>query len=354
MTGEDGMTGSFIIFVRMKLKITFALLLLALLFSFYGYFQSETRKQRILPFPEGTTYPFEIKQGMSTKNIANSLLEFDFISNKSIFEWLARFKGFDKKIQSGLYLIPQRVSMTELLVLFTTGKVATIKVTLPEGRNSWEYFGILKKHFALDSLLFDSLVHDQQFSLSCSINASSLEGYLFPDTYDFPYKSTERQLLKILTRQFNQVLQSLPLKGSEVYQKYGLHGLLTLASIVEEEAMVAKEQPLIAGVFYNRLLKNWPLGADPTVRFAIKKLRGPLYRSELANTSPYNTRLHTGLPPGPISNPGKGAILAAASPDKTPYMFFVAKDNGSREHYFSETNKQHVSFKNKRKDNQQK
>jgi UPF0755 protein len=124
-----------------------------------------------------------------------------------------------------------------------------------------------------------------------------------------------------------------------------MNGWVTLASIVEKEAGVPSERPLIAGVFYNRLLQNWSLGADPTVRFVLRKLTGPITVKDLNVNSPYNTRRFTGLPPGPICNPGKGALLAALNPANTEMMFFVAKDNGSRQHFFSKNNTEHIRYK---------
>src|SRR5690606_12383156 len=130
-----------------------------------------------------------------------------------------------------------------------------------------------------------------------------------------------------------------------MYAKYGRHGWVTLASIVEEEAAVASEQDLIAGVFYNRLVQGWSLGADPTVRFAVRKPTGPLYVSDLNSNSPYNTRKFPGLPPGPICSPGRGALRSSLNPMATDKMYFVAKDDGTREHFFSVDNSAHVRYK---------
>jgi len=118
-----------------------------------------------------------------------------------------------------------------------------------------------------------------------------------------------------------------------------------MASIIEGEAMVAHERPLIAGVFYNRLKESMPLGADPTVRFALRKYREPLTRSDLSIESPYNTRIHKDLPPGPVGNPGAASICAAIHPEATEMLYFVAKYDGSKEHYFTSTNSEHLKKK---------
>jgi UPF0755 protein len=133
--------------------------------------------------------------------------------------------------------------------------------------------------------------------------------------------------------------------SAPIVAKYGERGWLTLASIVEKEAAVPQEQDPIAGVFWNRLNQGWSLGADPTVRYAVRKPTGPLLVSDLNTDSPYNTRKFTGLPPGPICNPGRGALRAALNPMKTDKMYFVAKDDGSREHFFSVDNADHMRFK---------
>jgi UPF0755 protein len=126
----------------------------------------------------------------------------------------------------------------------------------------------------------------------------------------------------------------------------GWHQVLTLASVVEEETGNPKERPLIAGVFHNRLRLDMPLGADPTVRFIFKNLTGPIYKSQLNSDNPYNTRKFKGLMPGPISNPGRHAIEATLRPDTTKMLYFVAKDDGSGEHFFSKSLEEHNRYKN--------
>jgi UPF0755 protein len=235
----------------------------------------------------------------------------------------------------------------------TSGKMATQVITIPEGKASWEIYSILKARFPLDSLRFDSLVHSAEFAAACHIAAPDLEGYLFPDTYVLPWRITERDVIKVMVKHFLAVAGQFDL-NTPMYQKYGQRGWLTLASIVEKEAAVRTEQDLIAGVFYNRLVQGWSLGADPTVRFAVRKPTGPLYVSDLNSDSPYNTRKFTGLPPGPICNPGRGALRAALNPMRTDKMYFVAKDDGSREHFFSTDNSAHVKYKDVAAANRQK
>ena len=164
-------------------------------------------------------------------------------------------------------------------------------------------------------------------------------GYHFPETYRFPEKVTEKALVERMVQSHLKLWKNITVPDS--LKKYSHHEFITLASIVEREATLLSELTRISGVFHNRLRRGYPLGADPTVRFALKKFGGPLRVSELNCNSPYNTRRFPGLPPGPICSPGAGAIKAAVNPMTTRDLYFVAKWDGSGEHDFSETNAEH-------------
>jgi UPF0755 protein len=167
-----------------------------------------------------------------------------------------------------------------------------------------------------------------------------------PNTYDFPYGTNEQIAIRILVRENLRLRDELEKKNSPVWKELGgWHGVLTMASVVEKEAAVPHERTRIAGVFMNRYRKGWPLGADPTVRFIFRNMTGPIYKSQLASDNPYNTRKFAGLMPGPIANPGRQAIEATLFPMQTEELFFVAKDDGSREHFFSKTNEEHNRYK---------
>ncbi|HKP96780.1 MAG TPA: endolytic transglycosylase MltG [Fibrobacteria bacterium] len=296
---------------------------------------------------------YEVPPKVSLASLGQDLHNKGLIRNATVFRLFLRVSRQDKKIRAGYFYIRPSNSVLEMAFKLTSGKMATQVVTIPEGKTSWETYSILKARFPLDSLRFDSLVHSREFAGACRVDAPSLEGFLFPDTYVLPWKVTERDVLKVMVRRFQDVTREFDLRAP-VYEKYGLIGWLTLASIVEKEAAVAAEQNPIAGVFYNRLVQGWSLGADPTVRFAVRKPTGPLFVSDLNCDSPYNTRKFTGLPPGPICNPGRGALRAALNPMKTDKMYFVAKDDGSREHFFSVDNSDHVKFKDVAAANRQK
>jgi len=302
----------------------------------------------------GESVLFEVPRGTSVNRLSSMLVDRGFISSRGPFKTWLRVTGKDRQIKSGHYSLPPCPTVRQLAAILTRGAaIAFRKVTIPEGQTSWEIFSILKQHYSnLDSLRFDSLVHSTSFAASCSLNAKSLEGYLFPETYHFPWHLSEERALRIMVKQFFHVIKTVELGNAALYVRHGLHGLTTMASIVEAEARVKSEMPTISGVFFNRLERGIALGADPTVRFFLRKMEGPLYVSELKNPSPYNTRVHAGLPPGPIGNPGRDAIFAAAFPEKTKYLFFVAMDDGTGRHFFSSTNRQHVRYKEVRKKNQ--
>jgi len=299
------------------------------------------------------TVLYQIPTNAHLKALSQDLENKGLITKAWAFKYFLILTRQDKKIRAGYFYINPSNSIFDLVWKLTSGKMATQTVTIPEGKASYEIYSILMAKFPLDSLKFDSLIHSCEFAQSIHINATSLEGYLFPDTYLLPWKVTERDVIKVMVDHFREVTKEFSF-NSPFYKSYGQRGWITLASIVEKEAAVASEQSLIAGVFYNRLKLGWSLGADPTVRFALRKPTGPLFVSDLECNSPYNTRKFMGLPPGPICNPGRGALRAALNPLETDKMFFVAKDDGSREHFFSVDNPEHLKYKAQAAANRQK
>jgi UPF0755 protein len=288
---------------------------------------------------------YEVPENVTASVLVRDLHERKLIAFPRVLKVVLRVTGWETRIRAGFYYLPPRNSVMEIARKLTSGEMATRAMTIPEGKASWEIFGILKKYFPLDSLVFEELVHSEEFARSLGVDAPGLEGYLFPDTYIVPWKLKERDVLRLLVTRFQEVAAGLPLDESPIVKRYGVHGLVTLASIVEKEASLPRERRRIAGVFYNRLRKGWSLGADPTVRFAVRKMTAPLRKDDLGISSPYNTRRFTGLPPGPICNPGEATLRATLKPEATGVMFFVAKDDGSREHYFTVTYAQHNAYK---------
>jgi len=315
------------------LPVVVILSLAALLLFFYRYhFQ-----------PFGTLHtPIEllIAPKTSLRGVASNLKAQRVIrSDKVLIAWM-RYKKLERKIQSGIVTVHQGDGVLRVCEELLSAKPIEISVMIPEGLTIEQTAAHILRTIPIDTAVFIALCYDSTFIASTGIEAVTLEGYLYPNTYRLPEKVTSEEILLKMTRKHQAVWDAIA-KPPEILNTYSHHQIVTLASIVEREATLFSEQPRIAGVFHNRLRLGYPLGADPTVRFALKKFAGPLRVSELNSNSPYNTRKFAGLPPGPICSPGKGALEAACSPLDTKDMYFVAKWDGSGEHDFSVTNAEH-------------
>lgn len=324
---------------KLFLFIFFSLLLAGFAGGFY------LKKRLETPSMNKNPIILEIPIGSSPAKVSQILHENKVWNDPDMFRLWCRVKKC--ALKAGWFEIPPQQNLEELIAIFESGKNAVRKVTIPEGRASWEMpFYIKKEYPELDAAVWDSLVQDAKFARSLGVNASSLEGYLFPETYLLPFKSDEETIIKTMVAANLKLRDELQSQGASVWKKLGgWHQILTLASVVEEETGNTSERTIIAGVFHNRLDLGMPLGADPTVRFIFKNLTGPIYKSQLNSDSPYNTRKFAGLMPGPISNPGRQAIEAVLNPEKTDKLYFVAKDDGSGTHFFGSTLIEHNRFK---------
>ncbi len=282
---------------------------------------------RIVYIPPGT--PFE--------RIATLLKKEGLIHSKWGFTLEAFRLGLMDKLKAGEYEIDPRMSPAEILRLLAEGRVVTYLITVPEGYNLWQIARLLAKVHICSQEEFFEIVRDQEFLKEMGIPGKTAEGFLFPDTYAYYRGLSCRAMITKMIQRFWEVWQEFAPRaeelGLDVYQ------VVTLASIVEKEALDPRERPLIAGVFWNRLKRGMPLQADPTVRYAVKKFRSRLRKRDLRVRNPYNTYIYRGLPPGPICSPGKDSIRAVLWPAKTDYLYFVAKGDGT--HYFSRTLKEH-------------
>ena len=330
-------------FYIMKKIFAFFFVFLTLAGAFC-YFQA---KNRINATSENDqTVLIEIPNGTPASRVG------DLLSKKGIWTDELAYKIWNKltqpSIQKGWYEIPPHVTLDEIGEILGSGKTATRRVTIPEGRASWEMPAYLKKAFPeLDEDRWNKLVQSAEFAKSLGLDAKSLEGYLLPDTYPFPIDADEETILRQMVAANLKLRDQLEEdSANSMWKTLGnWHKVLTLASVVEEETGIPEERPLIAGVFHNRLKIGMPLGADPTVRFIFRNLTGPIYKSQLNSDSPYNTRKFKGLMPGPISNPGRKAIEATLHPASTEALYFVAKDDGSMTHFFSKTLADHNKYK---------
>lgn len=330
-------------FYAMK-KIFSILLILVVLIGLFAGFQAKKRINAVSQNNE--TVLLEVPKGSSAAKVSQILQEKGVWTDDLAFKLWCKLNP--PALKAGWFEIPPHQTLQDVIAIIESGKVAVRKVTIPEGRASWEIPAYIKKAFPeLNENRWNALVQDPKFARSLGIEANSLEGYLLPDTYPFPIDANEETILKQMVAanlKLRDELQAKP--GESMWKTLGSwHRVLTLASVVEEETGKADERPLIAGVFHNRLRIGMPLGADPTVRFIFRNLTGPIYKSQLNSDSPYNTRKFKGLMPGPISNPGRKAIDAALHPADTKALYFVAKDDGSGTHFFSSNLADHNKYK---------
>jgi UPF0755 protein len=210
--------------------------------------------------------------------------------------------------------------------------------------HSTKIAAILAHELEIDSCVILNLVRDPTFIDQLEVVAETLEGYLFPETYFFTFGVDEKQVITAMVQQFYRQIPDSVLEGENTLG-YTLNEMLVLASIIEGEAMLASEMDTISSVYHNRLARHIPLQADPTIQFIIKSPPRRLLNRDLKIDSPYNTYKYAGLPPGPINNPGKDAIMAAIYPAQTQYLYFVANGDGS--HSFSVTLAEHLRAKKK-------
>jgi UPF0755 protein len=278
----------------------------------------------------------DIAKGTSTATLSQTLQKRGVVKQSWMF-LLARACSPGTKLQAGEYRFDHPASPFDVLNKIARGDIYYMEVTIPEGQNMFDAAANVAKLKLFTAAEFLKVARDPAMIHDLDPEATSLEGYLWPDTYRVVRTTTPIQLCQAMTRKFRATWKSIG--GSA-----DVHRTITLASLVEREARLPGDRPLVASVFVNRLKDGMKLDCDPTTVYAALlegRYRGTIYRSDLESTNPYNTYKNVGLPPGPIANPGLSAIKAALSPAKTRYLYFVAKPDGSGGHNFSETLAQH-------------
>ncbi len=283
---------------------------------------------------------FEIKKGESLDQITDSLYDCGIVPNSTSMKVAAFLFGAEKRIRAGRYKIPNGLSYLDLIELFLYGKADyLVNVKLYDGSRIKSMAATLKVNAFIDSASFVDICNDREFLDSIGLDYPTIEGYLLPQQYSIYERSSAREVIKKIYNGFNNFFNdSLKARAKEL--GYSIHDVVTLASIIEGETKKEEDMPVIAEVYYNRLKRGMKLEADPTIQYLIKgKWRRILYK-DLKTNNPYNTYLNYGLPPGPINNPGKPALLAALYPDNNNYLYFVADGNGG--HKFSRTYSEHL------------
>lgn len=281
-----------------------------------------------------------IAPGMRTSEIVDSLMKSGALRSRAKFFVALRLLGKESDLHPGTYEIPPHASNRDIILeLSRVSAGHHTEVTFQEGITSMAIAHIAATHLACDSVKFMALIHDKKFIQSLGVSASSLEGYLFPETYTFDLPVHERDVITRMVRSMDRFL------GDSLRARIASLGVseekaLALASIVEGEAVADTERPRIAGVYWNRLHMHHRLEADPTIQYIVGGPRRLSY-DDLKIESPYNTYLHEGLPPTPINNPGRRSILATLYPEQNNYLYFVARGDGSGTHRFSKTMAEH-------------
>jgi UPF0755 protein len=284
----------------------------------------------------------EIPQGASVSQVAHVLSEKGLIVNEDIFTAGAILLDIDRKIVAGKYVLPPRTNLISLYMQLQRGQRHLNFVTVPEGLTLEETSDLLAEELHIPEDELYHWAHDPGFLSDIGLRGDSVEGYLFPDTYDMPPAAHPRDILSTMThraletysRAYEEASSPPELTEDEVF---------TLASIVEAEVTYHDEAPRVAAVFLNRLRAGMPLQADPTVAYALGGRKKRITYHDLEVDSPYNTYRHVGLPPGPICNPGESSIRAVLNPIVTSDMYFVARGDGR--HAFSKTMAEHIKAK---------
>ena len=289
-----------------------------------------------------------LREGMSLREVSDSLEKRGIIRDKTIFMLWARLRGYSRMIKAGEYRLSSNMSPIRIISMLTRGEIITYSVTVPEGFSVKQIGGLLAEKELVDEQEFLSLTRNRDVLRSYGVTGQSLEGYLYPDTYQFGKGLSPRSIIDAMIKRFREVV--MPYRERMEQTGMTLGEILTLASIVEKETGSAAERPIIASVFLNRLKKGMRLESDPTVIYGIKDFTGNLTREDLLKPTPYNTYVARGLPPGPIANPGLESIKAVIFPARTDYLYFVSKNDGS--HHFSTNLRDHnraVSLYQKRR-----
>lgn len=284
----------------------------------------------------------DIPHGTSRWQISGILSHDDVIRNRMAFLLFSEWH-FREPMQAGEYLIDRPINSREVFWKIAKGHIFVHTVVVPEGWTMYDIGNELDRQHICGRDEFLIEAHNTALISDLAPRAESLEGFLFPSTYEFMRHTTCEEVAKRMVANFRAVWESIdPGDSDPLPQGLSVEQVVTLASLVERETPNAAERPLVAAVFYNRLRLGYPLQCDPTVQYAFRlvgHLEHDVHPSDLRINSPYNTYEHRGLPPGPIANPGEASLQAALSPADTDYLYFVANAEGG--HSFSRTLAEH-------------
>lgn len=328
---------------RSPVTIIAALLIMIFLSFSCVFFQVGNRFDR-------TLYIINIPKGYGANQVAELLESRGIIDGRYGFNMIVNMFRLQNRIQAGTYEFTPNMSLVRIVFKISRGDIIppmSVKLVFPEGLSIFKMGKFMEKEGVGDGIAFQELAKNAmtaqmllRYGFLAEIPTDSLEGYLFPDTYFVPSNISNQQMATLMLNRFNSVVMPYWRRNyRKMKVKLSLHDTLTLASIIEKEAQIDSERPLIASVYHNRLRIRMHLGADPTIKYALERPGKIVSYDDLKIDSPYNTYRHYGLPPGPICNPGLSSVKAAMFPADTDYLYFVARADGS--HIFSKSLSEH-------------
>ncbi|HOF04974.1 MAG TPA: endolytic transglycosylase MltG [Syntrophales bacterium] len=280
------------------------------------------------------TVLIDIPRGYSFLQIITELDRVGLVTNRPAFYALAIIKGAARQIRAGEYELSTAMSPVEIIDKLVKGKIKAYKITIPEDFTIREIAALLAANKLVKESAFLRLAHDRSLAASLGIEGSSLEGYLYPETYFLDRSMGSREIIQIMNAQFwKKFTPELRQRASALGMT--VNEVVTLASMIGKETGFKEEKPLVAAVFHNRLKRGMKLQCDPTAVYGLENFDGKVRRRHLLRDAPHNTYVIQGLPPGPIANPDIDSLKAALYPAKVDYLYFVANNNGS--HHFSST-----------------
>jgi UPF0755 protein len=280
-----------------------------------------------------------VARGASFRVVANMLEREGIVKDSKALAFAAALKGAQKKIKAGEYELSSAMTPMEILEHLVEGRTKHYSITFPEGYNIKEIAASLEGAGLADRNGFIKKAKDKRVVAALGLEGPGLEGYLFPDTYRFTKGMNVEEIILKMVGRFKEVYENAGLSEQARKEGFTVKQVVTIASIVEKEAGSVEEMEKISSVFHNRLKKGYRLRSDPTVIYGIEDFDGNLTKRHLLTYTPYNTYINLGLPPGPVSNPGRAAFHAALNPSEEGYLYFVSRNDGT--HHFSKTLKEH-------------
>lgn len=330
--------------MKLRNKILLILLFLFLVTGASSYFY--IRSQLFVPrSAKETEKIFEIKEGQGVVEIIENLEKEGFIRNKWVTLGYLKYKGTEKNLKAGTFLLKSNLKPVEILDVITSGENALKKLTIIEGWTKKDIAENLDERGIVQKKDFLETAKRENWNYSFLENSSSLEGFLFPDTYSISYKADAEEIIKKMLDNFDKKLTA-DLQSEIKKQNKSIKEIIITASIIEKEVTKEEDRKIVAGIFYKRIREGKPLEADSTINYITGKSKAQPSYEDTRAISEFNTYLNKGLPPNPICNPGLSSIKAAIYPEDSPYYYYLNRQD-TKETIFSKTYEEHLENKSR-------